>query len=142
MYLILSLTFSNLSSSGNTITSQRYGSAPMEAHERKCASLSMTTIKYCKEQKDAKKSTLTINGLPSGVVENQYDNTSTISILRVTGYDFHDPQIQLQVRQRSTTMTKSLRRGFLFSSSNQRYQIKKNKKKGQKVLCRLKEKHP
>ena len=112
----------------------------MDAHERKFASLSMTTIKSLKQKKRAIKSTLTVNGLPTGVVEKQYDNTS--KILRVTRYDFHNPQFQLQVRQNSTSMIKSLRRGFLFSSSNQRYQIKNNKKKRQKVLCRLKEKHP
>ena len=84
----------------------------MDAHEKKFASLSMTTIKSLKQkQKDAKKSTLTVNGLPTGVVEKQYDNTSTIS--RITRYDFHNPQFQLQVRQ-NTTMIKSLRRGFLF----------------------------
>ena len=47
----------------------------MDAHERKCASLSMTTInlKSLKHKKGAIKSTLTTNGLPTGVVEKHYD---------------------------------------------------------------------
>ena len=134
------LTLSNLSSSSNTIFTEIWKRTSGGAREKMRVTINDNNKISQTKKKGPKKSTLTVNGLPTGVVEKKYDNTSTI--LRVTRYDFHNSQFQLQVRQNRTTIIKSLRRGFLFRSSNQRYQIKKNKKKKPVGLVQVKRKTP